>query len=542
MRRLETKEYRVYGPPGTGKTTWIVDKATACVDQYGEDQVSLCSLTNTAVKEVAGRKLPVDEDNVSTLHARCKRALGAPAPAESKVKEFAKAYPQYARTDGYRPALPPSLLRGVKDEDGEDMAETVYAGSRELSLYEEAQINRQQLIPMSQWGSDVRKWFSVWNSWCEETGNLDFTGWLETALKVRPLPAQQVVFVDEAQDHTPLQLAVIRSWNCRARVLVGDDDQNLYEWSGAIPQEFFGSELPEGREKVLEQSYRVPRAVHAMATRWSGRISSRKEKVYKPRPADGSVREIDYRFGWAEQDGELPEGILENPEQTYMILGSCGYMVSGVVEALKHEGIAFHNPYRRTNARWNPLDSPGQRIDAFLAAQDRPEKTWLGAEIVEWAKVLKSRGVFRTGMKDGFIAQCEGMAGKLIPHDLLHQFIEPRVLDRLVAGDLAVFGRDRQGGFRKAGVPGSWDYAMRVFQQGREYWRPRVIVGTIHSVKGGQADNVYLFPDLSGPGYNDYVGHRTDRVLRLFYVGMTRARENLILCQPNSSYRSVFWR
>ena len=33
---------------------------------------------------------------------------------------------------------------------------------------------------------------------------------------------------------------------------------------------------------------------------------------------------------------------------------------------------------------------------------------------------------------------------------------------------------------------------------------PKVIVGTIHSVKGGEADVVYLFPDLSAAGDAQY--------------------------------------
>ena len=65
---------------------------------------------------------------------------------------------------------------------------------------------------------------------------------------------------------------------------------------------------------------------------------------------------------------------------------------------------------------------------------------------------------------------------------------------------------------------------------------PRVIVGTIHSVKGGQADVVYLFPDLSKAGDAQYRqrGTARDSVIRLFYVGVTRARETLYLCSPES--------
>jgi superfamily I DNA/RNA helicase len=66
---------------------------------------------------------------------------------------------------------------------------------------------------------------------------------------------------------------------------------------------------------------------------------------------------------------------------------------------------------------------------------------------------------------------------------------------------------------------------------------PRVIVGTIHSVKGGEADAVFLFPDLSPAGEAAYQRHgpQRDSVIRLFYVDMTRARHTLYICQRESS-------
>jgi UvrD-like helicase C-terminal domain len=66
---------------------------------------------------------------------------------------------------------------------------------------------------------------------------------------------------------------------------------------------------------------------------------------------------------------------------------------------------------------------------------------------------------------------------------------------------------------------------------------PQVTVGTIHSVKGGQADVVYLSPDLSRAGDAQYRrgGTSRDAVLRTVYVGATRARETLYICQRTSA-------
>ena len=63
---------------------------------------------------------------------------------------------------------------------------------------------------------------------------------------------------------------------------------------------------------------------------------------------------------------------------------------------------------------------------------------------------------------------------------------------------------------------------------------PGIVVGTIHSVKGGEADIVYLFPDLSMAGNMELQGspEQQNSITRLFYVGMTRSRETLALCSP----------
>ena len=66
--------------------------------------------------------------------------------------------------------------------------------------------------------------------------------------------------------------------------------------------------------------------------------------------------------------------------------------------------------------------------------------------------------------------------------------------------------------------------------------KPKLHVGTIHSFKGGEADSVILIPDLSRAGMVACLEGGKDRsaVIRLCYVGITRAREKLTLCEPVS--------
>jgi superfamily I DNA/RNA helicase len=66
---------------------------------------------------------------------------------------------------------------------------------------------------------------------------------------------------------------------------------------------------------------------------------------------------------------------------------------------------------------------------------------------------------------------------------------------------------------------------------------PRLVIGTIHSVKGGEADVIYLSPELSAAGAAAWRSQR-DTVIRQFYVGLTRAKESLVLVSaaPRAAY------
>jgi len=88
------------------------------------------------------------------------------------------------------------------------------------------------------------------------------------------------------------------------------------------------------------------------------------------------------------------------------------------------------------------------------------------------------------------------------------------------------------------------DYALSVIKHGAHRLTdlPLLTVGTIHSVKGGEADVVYLLPDLSPSGMREWLtpGPTRDAVLRLMYVGMTRAKEKLVLCSQAKNC-SIIW-
>lgn len=230
-----------------------------------------------------------------------------------------------------------------------------------------------------------------------------------------------------------------------------------------------------------------------------------------------------------------------------MFLASCAYMLEPIIAVRRKWGIPFHNPYRRSNGFWNPLrlgckEASANRILSLLAVHPDcgdESRTWTYREVSCWAGWLRSRGI----LKPNAMAQIEQSIGSLsVTAETLCGLFETGSLESLLAafdGDnrqLLDWWRLRLATHFLPRVRFPRQVALRN-GPGALKEPPKVIVGTIHSVKGGEADVVFLFPDLSNAGGAAYQRHgpQRDAVLRLFYVGVTRARETLYVCQNETS-------
>ena len=85
-------------------------------------------------------------------------------------------------------------------------------------------------------------------------------------------------------------------------------------------------------------------------------------------------------------------------------------------------------------------------------------------------------------------------------------------------------------------------YVRAVLRRGENIrHEPRIKLSTIHGSKGGESDNVMLLTDLSRKADDEYWKHR-DSERRVFYVGMTRARNilNIVRSQSDREFSEAF--
>lgn len=523
-------EERIFGPPGTGKTTNLTRIATTVAAQDGGGSVMICSYTNAAAEEIASRCTSIQTENVGTLHKACYSAMGTPPILESKsssVMEWNAYAPEY------RLSAP-----SVRTTDSVmEMSNDITNGDR---LHAATTILRNKLTPIELWPKNAARFYEAWRRWKRSAGGIDFTDMLEDALASdQCAPGRpQTIIVDEAQDCTALQLAVIRKWALQAKrlVLSGDDDQCIYQFAGAAPEAFADKSIPSN-DTVLEQSYRVPYNPWEFASSWIAKVRTRVPKDYMPKHSDdpGFVTHAPCSFMDGDQIVQTIQTVLDKGLSS-MVIGSCSYMVETAKHALRNAGIPFHNPYRLIRGDWNPLKltagtTYAERVSSFLAPLDSVKPMWSADQLKAATSVLKADGVFRKGMKN----KLDDISS--VSLDMMFEYFTEEAVNRLMACDLVWYEAHlvNDEARRKA------KYAITIVNNlGTAFLDasqipPDVIIGTIHSVKGGESDVVIVIPDLSPQGFYEWNGSGRDNIRRLMYVALTRAKKGVIILRPATS-------
>ena len=535
-------EVRVFGPPGTGKTTYLARQVTRAAQAKGSNRILVASFTRAAATEIAGRNLPVDRAQLGTLHALCYRSLGRPELTERKLDEWNKEVPHLALSGGGGVDLDHASF----DQTGQTQGDQLMAQAEQL---------RAKMRPVDTWPTSVRAFFTRWTEWKRKHDLYDFTELIERSLSSAPPGSPSVGFFDEVQDFTPLDLELVRNWagHMDTVLLAGDDDQCLYRFRGATPDAFLDPPVPDTQKRILSQSYRVPAAVHRIAQRWVEQLGRREPKEYAPRKleddseAPGNVQlmsDVTWR-----QPARMMDSVEEQVAagESVMILATCSYMLQPTLDELRKRGLPFHNPYRRKRGDWNPLAPRENAVTASdrLLAYLRPDvevwgdeaRLWTALDALWWLDPVKVEGTLKRGSKKLLKERAKNPddVTELELNWLAEQvFTDQEGLSAAFFGDLDWW----QSKLLKTASK-SLSFPIQVARQrgARALTEPpRVVVGTIHSVKGGEAANVWLFPDVSNAGMREWLtrGEARDSVVRQFYVGVTRARERLTLLAPTT--------
>ena len=486
--------YKIFGPPGSGKTSYLLNR----VEKELEDgvpsmKIGYFSFTKKAANEARDRaiaKFPqlnpkTDFPFFRTLHSLAFRCLAIKADMIMQPEH----YREFAAQAGIEITM--------SSEDDVDLAKADNPILNQINL---ARIRGADLRQhYNQCGLDI-EWYHfefverTYRHYKRSKDLLDFTDLLEMIVVEHDrLPSLDVLIVDEAQDLSRLQWQMVEALSAKAKrtFLAGDDDQAVFTWAGADVKSFLSF---QGQITVLDQSYRVPSTVHALADRIVHRIKERQPKEWKSRDFEGQVKTY-YRF----EDVELND-------ESWLIMAAANYMLNPIHEWLKSQGLLFErsgvpslNPKMVEAVHYWEQLRKGEGIHGEVVSSIYK---YLGGELV-------ARG-YRTFK--GTLGEFYWLEDLKQKYGLLDAPIWHEALTRIP--------EDKR------------DYLIAVLRRKTKLSSVnRIKLSTIHGAKGGEADHVILLMDLS-PKFALELQRNGDDVHRLFYVGITRAKKSLHLILP----------
>lgn len=292
----ECRELQIVGPPGTGKTRAVLDHYVWPIIRDA-GVVLATSFTKAAARELRERTgahfglEPGDyRTSLTTIHSEASRRCTHLDLKFSKPSGSKKAAEEDEEEDW---AGHLARLEQRRDRDYAMAWDRV----RHVWPQDIGRSPRQRLARLL-YGRALDETTAIveadMHGRFDESGRLvnpDFTGLLELALSQGTMRTVDLLAVDEAQDLSPLQWALVDSWAASANrvLIVGDPDQAIFGWAGADGARLL-SWVRSGKEaRRLAKSWRVPRLAHAMARDVIRGVVERIDSPYTPAERDGEI-------------------------------------------------------------------------------------------------------------------------------------------------------------------------------------------------------------------------------------------------------------
>lgn len=586
---------------GTGKTRTLIYRLAYLVETgIRPEQIVLLTFTRRAANDMTARATDLldgrcEKVQGGTFHAFCLQVLRRHAPTLDLPRNFTVL-------DAADAADVLSVLRAQGDygsgEERFPQKNTLYkmysaATNRDETLRKVLSRRypqyKGQLPKLAELQTEYRRYKQA-------HGMLDFDDLLERTLELFDKDdsiRQQVagrckhVLVDEYQDTNALQAELVKQFSSvHGNVtVVGDDAQSIYRFRGADFRNIFRfpDEFPDAEILKLEQNYRSTQPILDLANRVIEEANRSYEKTLFSEMENGELPAL-----VPAADGEMESRFVA---QMIMRLREDGVPLNEIAVLFR----SSHNAYDlevELNRRNIPYVKYGgmklneaahiKDVLAHLKVAENPEDaaSWnrilqllhgigpkTAQDLIEWATevaddpfVASDEGPFSSryisALKDLF-SILRAIRDPDLPVaeqvETVLDYYQP-ILEKEYSDDypkrepdldhlagLAVNYQSRQRFLSSLALDPIELTALE--QEAAEDDEPPLVLSTIHSAKGLEFHTVFLIRALDGTIPSRHALREeggTDEELRLFYVAITRAEENLFISYPMTQYRRSY--
>ncbi len=502
----------ILGPPGTGKTQTNSNRIRNCIeDGIAPDKIACVSFTRKAAKESRDRVCRdwgVDERDMpffQTLHSMAYKFGGYRPDDVMGSKDL------IAVGEATGIIFDPKQIAGETDMDilGVSQGDTymhLYHLARSKGVDLETAYRQEGNYNINY--AELTRLVKTYNNYKKAYKKIDFTDMIEKFILMDICPDIEALFVDEAQDLSTLQWSMVDVLRRKPdlQVFTGDDDQAIMNFQGADVGAFLRA---TEKKTVLDQSYRVPILVWEQAQSIVNRIYARAPKTWYPTEQEGSLR-----YHQSFRDIPFREG-------EWCVMARTNHIASQYAAELREEGWVY-------SRRGHP-SIPLKTYEAILDWEE-----WCKGHSLAPSKI---RNIYTFMAVEKDYAKGNGpRSKKLITLDEHESYTMQYAKDNL--------GLKRENSLRWHIALGKIDletknYILNALVRGDNVKKPRIKVSTIHSMKGGEADNVVVIPDLSYAAYREYAKNPAAEH-RVFYVALTRAKQAVhVLCPHTKRHYAI---
>ncbi len=556
----------VLAGPGSGKTSVLISRLLQLTDKHHvrSQEILAVTFTRAAAKEMKERYLKESRASSTaitfgTLHGVFFAIL----------REAEKGNPKRLLAGEEKQKLLQDILQSL-GQDMTDSREQVKLLEQEISRMKHMADGKETFVPGSLEPEEFRKAFTAYQSALSHMDGMDFDDMAHRTLQLfRENPRicrrwQQRfshILVDEFQDIDLQQYALLKILASPQDNLfmVGDDDQSIYGFRGADPSvmQKVTSDFPQLQTVVLDVNYRCQKQIIACAGQL---IKHNQERFLKNvRPAtdkEGMVlfwREKDRQSEWeriaTDIDSELQNG--RNPAQI-AVLTRTAKGQEGVQMALLKRGIACDADKRGVlptdSFIWKDLKAylliaAGERgRQAYLQILNRPERflprNALKGEQISWPESVNTADPVTARHLLQLKLETEG-ARNLVPAAALYYIRRHIGYEEWLKQLACRQGRDPTLYLMLLELLqklAAGEKALKPYIEAVEAYRlpeaeKAVQLMTLHGAKGLEYEVVYI-PDVNTGNIPWKEAKRKSGIeeeRRLLYVGMTRAKEKLVL-------------